>query len=112
MERTTPWKEDTITCVASTSKMVTAICALILIDRGRLELGLAADLAIFDPETVGCTPLRRVYDFPAGADRLVSDATGVRAVVVNGTVIREDGADAIDLEGPMPGRVLRGGRAS
>ncbi len=81
-------------------------------DRGRLQRGLAADVTVFDPETVGCSPLRRVYDFPAGADRLVSDATGVRAVVVNGTVIREDGADALDLEGPMPGRVLRGGSAS
>ncbi len=81
-------------------------------DRGRLQIGLAGDITVFDPETVGCSPLRRVYDFPAGADRLVSDATGVRAVVVNGTVIREDGADAVDLEGPMPGRVLRGGSAS
>jgi N-acyl-D-aspartate/D-glutamate deacylase len=81
-------------------------------DRGRLQRGLAADVTVFDPETVGCSPLRRVYDLPTGADRLISDATGVRAVVVNGTVIREDGADAIDLDGPMPGRVLRGGAAS
>jgi N-acyl-D-amino-acid deacylase len=83
-----------------------------LTDRGRLELGLAADLAIFDPETVGCSPLRRVSDLPAGADRLVSDATGIRAVVVNGEVIRENGADTLDLDGPLPGRVLRGGAAS
>ena len=51
-------------------------------------------------------------DFPAGADRLVSDAHGIRAVVVNGVVIREDGRDAVDPEGPLPGRVLRRGRAS
>ena len=80
-------------------------------DRGRLAAGLAADVTVFDPATVGCGPLRRVYDFPAGADRLVSDATGVRAVVVNGVVIREDGRDAVDPEAPLPGRVLRGGRA-
>ena len=49
-------------------------------------------------------------DFPAGADRLVADAIGIRAVVVNGTVIREDGRDAVDPTAPLPGRVLRGGR--
>src|SRR5437867_3983740 len=81
-------------------------------DRGRLAPGLAADVTLFDPATVGCSPLRRVRDFPAGADRLVSDARGIRAVVVNGVVVREDGRDAVDPEGPLPGRVLRGGRAS
>ena len=81
-------------------------------DRGRLVPGLAADVTIFDPATVGCSPLRRVRDFPAGADRLVSDARGIRAVVVNGVVVREDGRDAVDAEGPLPGRVLRGSRAA
>jgi N-acyl-D-aspartate/D-glutamate deacylase len=79
--------------------------------RGRLAPGLAADVTIFDPATVGCSPLRRVHDLPAGADRLVADATGIRAVLVNGTVIREDGRDAVDPGGPLPGRVIRGGRA-
>ncbi len=80
-------------------------------DRGRLAPGLAADVTIFDPATVGCGALRRVHDLPAGADRLVADARGIRAVVVNGTIIREDGADRVDLAGPLPGRVLRGGQA-
>ena len=81
-------------------------------DRGRLAPGLAADLTVFDPATVGCTPLRRVRDFPAGADRLVSDARGIRAVMVNGVVIRGEGRDAVDPAGPLPGRVLRGGCAT
>jgi N-acyl-D-aspartate/D-glutamate deacylase len=79
-------------------------------DRGRLALGLAADVTVFDPATVGCSPLRRVRDLPAGADRLVADASGVHAVVVNGVVLRADGHDAVDPEGPLPGRVLRGGQ--
>ena len=64
-------------------------------DRGRLAPGHAADVTIFDPQTVGCSPLRRTRDFPAGADRLVSDAIGIHAVVVNGTVLREDGKDRV-----------------
>ena len=81
-------------------------------DRGRLAPGCAGDVTIFDPATVGCSPLRRVRDFPAGADRLVSDARGIRAVVVNGVVVRENGRDAVDAEGPLPGKVLRGNRAA
>ncbi|HTO52904.1 MAG TPA: amidohydrolase family protein [Myxococcota bacterium] len=80
-------------------------------DRGRLETGLAGDVAIFDPDTVGCSPLRRVHDLPAGQDRLIADASGMRAVVVNGVVLREDGRDSLDPSGPLPGRVLRGGAA-
>ena len=80
-------------------------------DRGRLAPGLAADVTIFDPATVACAPLRRIRDFPAGADRLVADARGIRAVIVNGVVIREDGRDVVDPEGPLPGRVLRGGQS-
>jgi len=80
--------------------------------RGRLAPGAIADLAVFDPDTVGCSPLRRVRDLPAGADRLVSDATGVHAVVVGGVVVREEGRDAIEADGPLPGRLLRGGRIS
>jgi N-acyl-D-aspartate/D-glutamate deacylase len=80
-------------------------------DRGRLAPGLAGDVAIFDPDTVGCSPLRRVHDLPAGQDRLVADAAGIRAVVVNGVVLRENGRDAVDPAGPLPGRVLRGGAA-
>ncbi len=82
-----------------------------LADRGRLVPGLAADVLVFDPRTVGAGPLRRVRDLPAGADRLVSDATGVDAVVVNGTVVRREGRDVVDPDGPLPGRLLRSGAA-
>ncbi len=81
-------------------------------DRGRLAPGLAADVVIFDPETVACGPLQRVNDLPADADRLISEAIGIDAVIVNGRLIRRNGKDVIDPEGELPGALLRGGRAA
>jgi N-acyl-D-aspartate/D-glutamate deacylase len=80
-------------------------------DRGRLAPGLAADVVVFDPATVGAGPLRRVYDLPAGADRLVADASGIEAVIVNGTPVRLGGRDAVAPDGALPGALLRNGRA-
>jgi N-acyl-D-amino-acid deacylase len=81
-------------------------------DRGQLGLGRPADVVIFDPATVGDQPLRRVYDQPAGADRLISEATGIANVIVNGVVIRDQNADAIANDAPLPGRLLRNGAAA
>jgi N-acyl-D-amino-acid deacylase len=80
-------------------------------DRGRLATGLAADVTVFDPATVGAGALRRVYDLPAGADRLVSEASGIEAVIVNGTIVRRGGRDTVAADGPLPGSVLRNGAA-
>ncbi|HEX3488094.1 MAG TPA: serine hydrolase domain-containing protein [Streptosporangiaceae bacterium] len=46
--RTMGWQRDTITCAWSTTKTMTALCALILADRG--ELDLAAPVARYWPE--------------------------------------------------------------
>ncbi len=67
---------------------------------------------VLDPATVGAGPLKRVWDFPGGANRLVSEATGIDAVIVNGTVLRRDGRDALASDGKLPGRLLRRGRAA
>ena len=81
-------------------------------DRGLLAEGRPADVVVFDPETVGPGPLKRVYDLPAGADRLVSEASGIDAVIVNGKLIRRDGKDAVAANDKLPGRLLRQGRAA
>lgn len=78
-----------------------------LAGRGRLAAGCAGDVVVFDPETVAPGPLERVYDLPAGADRLISTPTGVRAVLVNGTVVRRDNETVLGPDDPMPGRLLR-----
>src|SRR5713101_1345771 len=46
--RTLPWTENTITCVFSTTKTMTALAALVLVDRG--ELDLDANVAAYCPE--------------------------------------------------------------
>ena len=78
-------------------------------DRGLLAKDWPADIVVFDPETVGAGKLERVYDFPAGADRLIAREQGIRAVVVNGTLLRDNGDEAISPDGELPGSVLRNG---
>jgi N-acyl-D-aspartate/D-glutamate deacylase len=81
-----------------------------LAGRGILAPGMAADVVVFDPDTVAAGRLERVHDFPAEADRLISRATGIDAVIVNGTTIRQGGDDRVDATGPLPGTVLRSTR--
>ena len=79
-------------------------------DRGTLEVGKPADVVVFDAAEVGHLGKRRVYDLPGGADRIISDAKGINAVVVNGTLIREEGVDQV-APGDLPGKLLRHGHA-
>ena len=58
-------------------------------NRGLLREGYAADLLLFDPQTVGRGPKKRVFDLPLGAPRLHTDALGVHGVWVNGQLIAD-----------------------
>ena len=74
-------------------------------DRGVVRPGAWADLVVFDPDTVDPGPLRRVADFPAGAERLTADQpTGMRHLLVNGTVVQRDGAFLDEAIEQRPGR--------
>ncbi|MCU1499914.1 MAG: N-acyl-D-aspartate/D-glutamate deacylase, partial [Acidimicrobiales bacterium] len=68
-----------------------------LAGRGRLAPGALADVVVFDPSTVAPGPVRRLHDFPAGADHLVADGpVGMDHVLVNGVPIRRDGVSMAD----------------
>jgi N-acyl-D-aspartate/D-glutamate deacylase len=74
-----------------------------LYDRGLLRPGMAADIVIFDPDTVKPLSLEVLRDFPTGAKRIKEPAQGIMATVVNGEVLMEDGRHT----GALPGRALR-----
>jgi N-acyl-D-aspartate/D-glutamate deacylase len=77
-------------------------------NRGTIAEGNAADIVVFDANTVAPGPLRRIRDFPADGERLVADQPeGVRHVVVNGTVIREDEKEVAGALESRPGKLLR-----
>jgi len=79
-----------------------------LSDRGVIEVGRAADLVVFDADTVAPGPLRRVRDFPADGERLTADApVGVTHTLVNGVPIRVDGEMSQEGMASRPGTVMR-----
>jgi N-acyl-D-aspartate/D-glutamate deacylase len=72
-------------------------------DRGLLRAGMAADLNVFDPDTVGPAVPRLVDDLPAGGLRLEQRSVGFAATVVGGQVTIRDG----EPTGARPGRLVR-----
>ena len=77
-----------------------------LVDRGRIEVGFHADVAIFDPATVGPGPVYTKFDLPGGAGRVYGEAVGIAHVIVNGVRCVEGG----ELLAARPGALLRSGR--
>jgi CubicO group peptidase (beta-lactamase class C family) len=66
--RTRPWRRDTLVNVFSTTKAMTALCAHLLVDRGRLDLD--APVARYWPEFAaagkGALPVRWLLSHQAG----------------------------------------------
>jgi len=72
--------------------------------RGVIAEGRAADINVFDLNTVTPDLPELVHDLPGGAKRLRQTATGFLATIVNGQVL----LDAGEATGARPGRLLRG----
>ncbi len=77
-------------------------------DRGLLQPGMAADLVVFDPDTVRPVAEDVVHDFPSNGWRMRELAEGIHYTVVNGEVLLEKGTHT----GSHPGRVLHNARAT
>jgi len=75
-------------------------------DRGLLQPGMAADLVVFDPDTVRPVAEDVVHDFPSDGWRMRELAEGIHYTVVNGEVLMEKGTHT----GNYPGRVLHNAR--
>jgi len=61
-------------------------------DRGRLQPGLAADIVVFDPDTIDRAEELPAFDMPGDGMRYVRAARGIDTVLVNGEVAYAAGA--------------------
>jgi N-acyl-D-aspartate/D-glutamate deacylase len=75
-----------------------------LADRGFVAPGKAADIVIFDPDTIASKPRQPGYDLPDGGVHVKREAIGIDYVLVNGAVLLENG----EHTGALPGQVIRG----
>ena len=93
--------------VATVVKKLTADSAALFgfTDRGRLEVGLRADLNVIDHQRLTLREPHVVADLPAGGTRFVQEAEGYVATVVAGQVTRRDDA----FTDARPGRLVRSG---
>ena len=70
-----------------------------LADRGTLEEGKAADIVIFNSDTVSVGEEEFVDDFPGEARRYVRKSEGYDVVIVNGAIAYQDGRYTETLNG-------------
>ena len=75
-------------------------------NRGRIAEGWAADITVFNADTVGPGPAEMRFDLPGGAGRVYGESIGVEHVIVNGVPAVRNNV-ALDAR---PGTLLRSGR--
>ncbi|WP_322768181.1 N-acyl-D-amino-acid deacylase family protein [Frankia sp. Cr1] len=101
-------REQQVVALEEAVRLITDVPARLygLRDRGRLRVGGAADVVIFDEARIARQPTETRFDLPAGAGRLYGEADGVERVLVNGVEIAHHGT----FTGDFPGKILRSGR--
>jgi N-acyl-D-aspartate/D-glutamate deacylase len=84
-------------------KMTFAPATLLgMADRGRIGVGLKADVNVIDFDKLTLHAPRMVRDLPSNGRRLTQDADGYIATVVSGEVIMRQGQPT----GALPGRIV------
>ncbi len=73
-------------------------------DRGVLAQGMKADINIIDIDNLNLHTPHIVTDLPAGGKRFLQRADGIKATIVSGEVIYQDGVPT----GALPGKLVRG----
>lgn len=71
--------------------------------RGRLTPGYAADVVVFDLDTIGDGDAYVSYDLPGGDGRMMTNAQGISYTIVAGEIVFDHGRPS----GNLPGRLLR-----
>jgi N-acyl-D-aspartate/D-glutamate deacylase len=72
-------------------------------DRGRLEVGLRADINVIDMDNIGLYAPELRYDLPGGGKRLIQRSRGYEATIVKGVPVTIKGIPT----GELPGRLYR-----
>ncbi len=81
--------------------------ALGLADRGRIAVGLKADINVIDHARLTAHAPEVLYDLPSGGRRLVQRTEGYEATIVAGVPVQLHG----EATGALPGRLVRGAAA-
>jgi N-acyl-D-amino-acid deacylase len=74
-------------------------------DRGVLAAGMKADINVIDFDALHLHAPEIVYDFPAGARRLIQKVDGYKYTIVSGEITYDNGVPT----GALPGKVIRPG---
>jgi N-acyl-D-amino-acid deacylase len=102
---TTWWRDEKLWRLEEAIRRITALPAAVcgLTDRGLLQSGRPADVFIFDPQALDLGIRRMETDSFTGAKRFRSVPKGIKATIVNGSVVVENG----ERTGALAGQLIR-----
>lgn len=86
-------------------KWMTQDCANVLglTDRGQISVGMRADINVIDYDRINLRIPHAKHDLPAGGLRLVQNAVGFVATIVNGQIVHRDD----EVTNVLSGRIIR-----
>ncbi|CAN5479975.1 amidohydrolase family protein [soil metagenome] len=99
------WQGEGLWRLEEAIRLMTSVPANVigLRDRGVLAVGRPGDVFIFDPDRLELGTCDLAVDPQTGLERFRSVPVGIRATIVNGTVVVDDGKPT----GATPGHVVR-----